>query len=125
MKEIKFRGKRIDNGEWVYGYLFQVWEDAYILWGTINGIPNMIKVETKTVGQYIDLKDKNKKEIYEGDIVEYKFREDLDEIQEEVKWEKDDTGFTPFNDYCYEDKVLFGKDCEIIGNIHKNPNLLK
>ena len=75
--------------------------------------------------QYTGLKDKNGKEIYEGDIVEYKFREDLDEIQEEVKWEKDDTGFTPFNDYCYEDKVLFGKDCEIIGNIHENPNLLK
>ena len=64
MREIKFRGKRIDNGEWIYGYYFKSWEKAYILWGTTNDIPNKIEVIPETVGQFTGLKDKNGVEIY-------------------------------------------------------------
>ena len=68
MRDIgKYRGKRKDNGEWVYGFLFKIWEQAYILWGTTNGIPNMIEVIPDTVDEHIRRKDKNRVEIYEGD----------------------------------------------------------
>ena len=44
-----FKAKRLDNGEWVQGYLFGIWEKRYILLGMINDIPNMVEVDRKSV----------------------------------------------------------------------------
>ena len=44
-----FRGKRIDNGKWVEGYYYQIWERGYILWGMTNDVPNMIEVDLSTI----------------------------------------------------------------------------
>ena len=63
-----FRGKRKDNGEWIQGYLYGIWERRYILWGMTNDIPNMVEVDPSTVCQCTGGKDKNSKLIYENDI---------------------------------------------------------
>ena len=119
-REIKFRGKNYEN-KWKYGDLVQEkWKQGKAI---------MIKKETTawsvledTVGQYTGLHDKNGKEIYEGDIVKIKYR---DEDIGKVIYEHNGFSIDVTNMNKNYRRVSFVDNfIEVIGNIYENPELL-
>jgi hypothetical protein len=119
------RGKRIDNGEWIQGYLYGIWERRYILWGMINDIPNMAEVDPETVCQCTAMPDKNSKLIFENDIV-IKHNDDDKEpylirwSENYAAWELAQCGCAMYGFF----DVDFG-EIEVIGNAIDNPELLE
>lgn len=120
-----YRGKRSDNGEWIQGYLYGIWERRYILWGMINDIPNMAEVDPETVCQCTAMPDKNNKLIFENDIA-IKHNDDDKEpylirwSENYAAWELAQCGCSMYGFF----DVDFG-EIEVIGNAIDNPELLE
>ena len=133
-----YKAKRADNGEWVQGYLFGIWEKRYILWGMTNDIPNMIEVDPTTICQCTGLRDKNGKLIWENDIVKCVDVNAETEFFAVVEFGNPNR----FYSWGYQLKHIWGDEpnldillwidmeetgatCEIIGNIFDNKELLE
>ena len=142
MREILFRGKRTDNGEWVEGILFNAKEDIFIIphgneysYDPIEGLAFDVygcKVDPETVGQYTGLTDKNGVRIFEGDICGFKRFNDfhVGKIVFNVKtasfimWYQLIVG--AYGEKATQKMLLsVCDDIEVIGNIHDNPDILK
>lgn len=129
MRNILFRGKRLDNGEWVYGSLLLIGNLAYIYVGDscpseVNFEYEFIDVDPATVGQYTGLKDKNGKEIWEGDIVQCKtWQHYVATIIYDDSWGAFSLRFYPFS--SGRRVRVTHKSVKVIGNTIDNPELLK
>ena len=122
-----FRAKRTDNGEWVEGYLYGIWERRYILWGMTNDVPDMIEVDPSTICQCTGLKDKNGKLIWENDVCKYYNPEDKDGIaiikEDYASWISGTIRQTEIMTPMFYLKCC--EEWEVIGNIFDNPELLE
>ena len=126
MREILFRGKRVDNGEWAYGDLLHCDDETEIYSESVG--KNGGYVVPETVGEYTGLTDKNGTRVFEGDIIDVAYNPNYGGVAKE----RIGTFKVGFEDgrYVYEDGegyFLFTESDEIIviGNIHDNPELLK
>lgn len=125
-----FKAKRIDNGEWVQGYLYGIWEKRYVLWGMTNDIPDMIEVEPSTICQCTGLKDKNGKLIWENDVVGFWDTYSTENGHAEadcigkVVWDDETISFQVTNRLSAESYEVLD-ECGVIGNIFDNPELLE
>ena len=144
MREILFRGKRMDNGEWVEGWYqpettIKHWDGRQetigftITYKVEEGFLEDTLVDQSTVGQYTGLKDKNGKRIFEGDIVAqnwYDYDEPRDDSFGKVVFCEYDCSFSVM-DVNKDGFMPLGRcgsyhwEVEVIGNIHDNPELLK
>lgn len=140
MREILFRGKRVDNGEWVEGWYIHTKrhhciitgriDDGYVVYGHYASDVAMYVVDPETVGQFTGLIDKKGKQIFEGDIVK-----DESGVAYPVVYGL--TGFflkyAPPHSHGFHYDLLplsnywhaHGAIIEVIGNIHDNPELVE
>lgn len=130
MREILFRGKRTDNGEWVKGSLLPFKKPLILTirsredsLGNPEVFINRIEVVVETVGQYTGLIDKNGQKIFEGDIIScYSPSGQNDFRNKIIRWSETFLSWMAENEPLYGDKHQI---YEVIGNIHDNPELLK
>jgi len=117
MREIRFRGKKVDNGEWVCGYyVYHKIHGRHDIWSVEDWDWHEVKAET--VGQFIDLKDIEGKTMCEGDILKTKSG-----VRGEIEFEADRFLWAPGVDWGEIEPSY--DELRIIGNIHDNPELLK
>lgn len=126
MRDILFRGKQVDNGEWVEGLPYEV--DSIvdcirvkeIIEDTI--VYTTYKVVPETVGQCIQQTDKNGNKVFEGDIVKRGLEIYI------VRWNQEQFkyDFYTANGVIQSGLNIFAKDyIEVIGNVHDTPELLE
>lgn len=141
-REILFKTKRKDNGEWVEGNLItneRNENQKYIgyIFDERNGVIedfDLVEVIPTTICQYTGLTDKNGRKIWENDIVECNKRKEECELYK-IVWRNEyaDFGVVPISNTCTGQypigfsygKTLHGRDYKSVGNIFDNPELLE
>lgn len=142
MREIKFRGKRIDTGEWVYGYYFKTpltqenidcepKDGWFFICGkerhciSCDGV--VYEVDQKTIGQFTGLNDKNGKEIYKSDLIKNSFGRICEVVWNEYcgMWDATVVNFSGQGGNIGFKTQEWGTCVEKIGNIHESKYLLE
>jgi len=123
-REIKFRGKRVDNNEWVIGNLLDNGiTKFFILSENAYNFDEYETVISQSIGQFTGFKDKNGVNIYEGDIIEKHF------TKFEIIWNEGAWQLTQINDWYkqqfYIAHLFDYEKALVVGNIYENPELLK
>ena len=125
MREILFRGKLVDNGEWVQGYPCRYGrtgkEKDYIIPDYASALYT-IEIDPETIGQYTGLTDMNGNKIFEGDIVWNDYEND----KGKVEWDNDMAKFIiTFSTFKVNFNSVWSEELEIVGNVYDNPELIK
>jgi hypothetical protein len=134
MREIKSRGKRLDNGEWVYGYYvkFHVHHYIVIVIALVPEEYNWVEVIPETVGHFTGHRDKKGQEIYEDSIIAFKVHEKFGIIAKDNLYK----GKVYFCEkrlaLCVDSRPAWDMPIahnliyiEVIGDIHTTPELLE
>ena len=125
IREVIFRGKRMDNGEWIEGSLLGIdWCDKPSTYSIAPNTPVSVfySVIPETVGQYTGLTDKNGVRIFEGDIVSLVKHDSLIYKVVYVPCRYELVNSKGVN--CFVLDIYKSENIEVIGNIHDNPELL-
>lgn len=133
-REIKFRGKSISTGKWLYGYLLGNEDGKFAVVKpfkvNMDNECSCCEVDEETIGQFTGLKDKNGKEIYEGDVIESSYgvgipaRHFIGYNPREASFIANLIGEYPNSGSIHQGWI--DKFCKkVIGNIHDNRELLE
>ena len=130
-REIIFKAKRLDNGEWVEGYYLNIAKINHFICtgkikldGALKGIiaPEMYVIDPDTLCQFTGLTDKNGRKVWENDIVELPD----ENVYFKCEWEKDTARFVLNGDRFTVDFDDYREyEVEVIGNIFDNVDLLE
>ena len=137
MREILFRGKRTDTGKWIIGQLAR-YNPRFDVANMIDEHEMIVPIQTKTVGQFTELTDRNGEKVFDGDILKFT------DLNAEYEWIGRVEFGNPNGEYNWGFQLVFvkgekpntdillwfdmeetGAFSEVIGNIYDNLELLK
>lgn len=127
MRQHLYRGKRVDNGEWIEGWVQPFTNGGYIGLDDrlciVNGIyaTDIYEVIPETVGEWTGLTDKNGKKIFEGYIVQG----EAEEARGIVEWQQAECRYLINIRNGYDWLFMDDDEWRVIGNIHDDPELLE